>query len=289
MFGLHGVPSFVLKCVYVCVCVWSLPHVMKWLGIQLVNLSNDFDLRGRSWYGGHVCNACLIYRSFDPTSENQIYTLILWSVLESEASKYLKLCIPKFPAYDMRAMSANLVCFSSGLPDIISFCQTLGWGFGKTKRLKRPTWESPNHQEGISDVSIGCSMEIIHASRSVSNHRRLFKKKNGHLLDFQGSSGYHGYRTISDIIRLTSCNSTVGLRTWQPCTISPTWFTWCRCSDDSDGLQDENPDKDWSEEMWHKTCLIRQGKAFANSITFSFKTLVTHLHMGFAINEVFYM
>lgn len=117
--------------VCMCVCVWSLPHVMKWLGIQLVNLSNDLDLRGRSWYAGHVCNACLIYRSFDPTSENQIYTLILWSVWESEASKYLKLCIPKFPAYDMRAMSANLVCFSSGLPDITSFCHD--WGFGKTR------------------------------------------------------------------------------------------------------------------------------------------------------------
>ena len=193
----------------VCVCVWSLPHVMKWLGIQLVNLSNDFDLRGRSWYGGHVCNACLIYRSFDPTSENQIYTLILWSVWESEASKYLKLCMPKFPAYDMRAMSANLVCFSSGLPDIISFCQTLGWGSGKTKRLKRPTWESPNHQEGISDISIGCSMEIIHASRSVSNHRRLFKKKRTSV-GFSWIIRISWISWISWIIRISWISDNIG-------------------------------------------------------------------------------
>lgn len=34
-------------------------------------------------------------------------------------------------------------------------------------------------------------------------------------------------------------------------------------------------------KRWLKTCLIRQGKAFANSITFSFKTLVTQFtHAG---------
>ena len=219
---------------------------MKWFGSQLVDLSNDLDLRDRV-----ICSTTS--RDIKTTTSPCIVKVqcmlnlkILWSdIRESDLhidpkSKNIVECL-KFQSFSKSwSPSSQHMTWEPCLPTWFAFppsylsSQFLPNTTEARLRLNRPTWESPNHQEGISDVSIGCSMEIIHTSRGLG-----FSSVGGFSKFYVGFSWIRisWISWISDIIHVTSCNGPVGLRTWQPCTISPTWFTWRQCSD---GLQNEN-------------------------------------------------